>query len=615
MTERSRPDYLRELAVALAFALFVALLWGVTLGYPRSPEGWSQQILLRRGSLLDATAAHSEYPYFRPLWFFYLGICDRVDAAGGPSHLLLLVMHWATGLLGYALLRRAGFAWQAAAAVAGAALVSPGCVAAIAWLAAGNKVFVAFFATVAIVLWLRKQSLMSGFDALVFGVVPAIASSENAYSLVLVLPLCAFAARQRPLRIAAAFVTTLALACLHLFVLSPQREAGSDDRLAQLVDAISADPLAWCGEVAANLGRFFAHGIGLAEDAPLLGIALLATLTAWAIVARRRDLGIGLALYVCVNVPASCFVGESSRHHAYLPGLVAAAAVLVAFRPMLRTPRVALPFALGAVALLGLRAKAGLQPWADYLRHSGRILESCEAALHKAPKGPKLLWNVPEEYRAGLQLFAGQGEDVLEWPFVTVMSTRSEVLRAEPAVKLPKGIALEYDGQRIAVVDQAALAARRRAEQFGFVPEIVALQRPWLGFGEMLARDGGMYDRIPSFDPPDRRGTAADAAAAKAELHYHGAAREGGAGIEWELSVDAPGKAWLVLGWTPGSLLPTTENAWLFTLKPLPWAFRVEVKDASGKPVQVPTARAHGIYPALWCDAEKRRLRVFLRPR
>lgn len=622
------PDSTKTTAsVLLLLAIvFAASAW--TLTFPRTPEGWSQLALLRDRSVFGALAPFDEYPYYRPLWFFWLSLSDRLGLEGGASHAGPLVLHLCGCGLLYVGLQRfgRGIAFYASMCAG----VAPGLAGALSWLAAGNKAFVFCFLALGVALLLRKRGFLAYPLAIIGGSLPAIASSENGYLTCVLFPFVVLFARPRDFEtrtkrvLGASLVGTLsfAIAACHLFYLSPQRAAGPDDRLGQLREAWTQSPFTALGDFGENLGRFFLHGLGVADDAPVLGGIVLILL--FGVACRRPQRGVLLALvvFVILNVPASFFANESSRHHAYLPA-VGAGIVIASLLWTLPVRAFTLPLVLLFFLARGFDAQ---RPWADYCAHSARVFASSVDVLPDSPLTQPLLVNVPEEYRAAFYLRFGPSVEVDKWPAVTVLSSRTEVLlppdwTAPPADggEANEAVVIEYDGQRLVRSSLASIAKRHRAPQAFFVGAIRPFERPWLAWGETLGRSGRLVQDVRGFDAPGRLDGEDDVGAARAvRVDAHGPL-EGEVGLSWDCTIAAGSPAWLVLGWTPWNAMPTTENAWLFTLARLPWAFELRVYelDEAGarNPIRPTVQPAYGFLPAFWCDGQARRIRAELRLR
>lgn len=593
------------------------------LSFERTPESWSQLCLLRERTLLGALEAFPEYPYYRPLWFFWLSLADRMGLGGGAAHALPLAMHAGGVALLFSALRHAHA--RLAFPLAFLAAIAPGLSSALSWLAAGNKCFVFFWLALGVCFLLRVRSVAAYALALVFSVVPAIASSENGYLACLLLPFVAVTLRagseRRAVRVLASGALALAsagLAALHLFVLSPQRATTADNRVSQLLSAWLADPIASSVAFADNMGRFFLHGVGAADDAARIGAYVLSGVALVAILMRWRSTGVALAVFVILNVPASLFPGESSRHHAYLPAIGAALIV--------GTMLVRVPLRAHALAFVGIfffaRGFEYQRPWADYCAHSARVYDSCVRAMPRMPTAKPVLFNVPEEYRAAFLLHLGPDCEVRTWPNMTVLTSRSQAALPEgwsaPNEKLR---VLEYDGMRVRASTLGEIAARQRAPAAWWEAEIRAFERPWLAWGEILRSKERLVGNARSFRAAAKRSAASaqDLESRDLRVTSHGVL-DGEAGLFWDCEIGAGESAWLILPWTPWAAMPTTENAWLFTLAPLPWAFEIQVFDASraGRPGELLEASTHpgyGFLPGIWCDERARKLRIEIRPR
>mgnify|MGYP001197172899 CR=1 FL=1 len=595
------------------------------LGFAHTPEDWSQLSLLRERSCLASLLPFDEYPYYRPLWFYWLSVADRSGLSGGLAHLGPLAMH----LLGCLAVHRglANIAGGQALALASCIAIAPGLSSALAWLAAGNKAFVFGFLAFGFLLLLRVRGFKAYAAAFFVAALPALMSSENAYLAVLLMPCVALCLRPRSLDGSSSrrLVGTLglglaitAVALVHLLLLSPQRNAGADDRVGQLLAALRGDPLNLAIGAWENIGRYFAHGVGIGDDLPRFGGTLLIVLACYAVVARSRLLGMALVFYVILNIPASLFPNESSRHQAYLPALGAGA---VAAATMLSLRGVA-AYCVPVLNLAFLAATfAGYGPWADYCKQSENVFESSFTVLPRSPVEAPLLVNVPMEYRAAFHLRFGRDANVGAWPGLTVLSSADEVLvpadfevRDLALSSKPSGLAIEYDGTRLVRTSLDAILARRRAPLLRCTQSVLPFTRPWLAWGECLTSF--------STAAPARGFVGAGADSAKGnfervvKLDAHGPLA-GEPGLYWECTIEAGPPAFVVLGWTPWSVLPTTENAWLFTLAPLPWAFKATVFRwlSAWSPSDAQVVPVYGFVPAVHADGGAQRLRVELRLR
>ncbi|MCB9880520.1 MAG: hypothetical protein H6832_14190 [Planctomycetes bacterium] len=612
--------------IELVLLVVVVLLVHVrVLTFAQTPEGWSQLSLLRQRTWFGSFEPFPEYPYYRPLWFAWLSLADRVGLSGGLAHVGPLLLHLTGVLAVYRALVR--IAPSQALAIASCVGIAPGLTGAMSWLAAGNKAFVFGFLAIGFAILLRVRSGLAYALAVLLGAMPAIASSENGYLAVLLFPLTALALRPRTfesakLRIAGSlviFVTIAACSLVHLLVLSPQRSAGAESRVVQLIADTREDPIGSIVAALENFGRFFAHGIGVGENLPWVGALLLAALTIYAIVSRRRALLVAIAIFVVLNVPASLFRGESSRHHAYLPA-IGAAACIATFVCSFRGGLWVLP--LVQVFFIG-RTFELQRPWADYCAQSQRIYESSIDVLRDEPLEVPLLINVPIEYRAAFHLRFGAAAKVSDWPSATVLSSRDTILLPEdfraPDADRPSRSVLEYDGSRLVRTTLGEVLGRRRAPRAFCVDTVRRFERPWLAWGETLRSFSPFSGEAVGFEASPQSVHEASFVR-RVDLDGHGPLN-GEVGLYWECTVAAGAPCYVVLGWTPWSVLPTTENAWLFTLEPLPWAFTTKTFHVTDGPhgswaeTNAAVLPVYGFLPAVPVDEAGQRLRVELRLR
>lgn len=580
--------------VLLISIVLVGTCW--VLGFPRSDEDWVDLIRLRRGSPLDALLPFEDYQYYRPAWHFYLKLCDMAGLSGGPAHLGIVAAHLGGLVLVHGLLRRLGCRPLHALVPTVLAGIAPGTSGALSWLAAGNKAFTFLFLALGASLVQRARSPAGLIGAMVVAAVPALGSSESAYVLVLLFPLVALfrtpfregAPRIRwrdPLLLLAA---CMVLGLLHLSLAAPTTDP-IESRPRQLLIAFQAGWGRYTWEVAQNLGRYFIHGIGLGDDCPVLGSAVLCLLCGLGIFfwrgrrsLRNPYLLLSVLVFVLLNMPASLFPGESSRHHAYLPaigaGLVCGCLMIRLLGGWHRGLRV-----VSAVSVLWflLQGWAGQRLWARYLRHTRTVLESSGEALPEPPHSARvILLNVPEEYRTVFNLRFGEQARAETWPNFCILGNRKEIL-------LPKGadlpgdegvVLIEYDGQGLRRSSFAEVLRRERAPSAWFLDEITGFPDPVLPWGAIQAGDQALRSMNWGFKP-ERTDIAESDPGRHVEVLAQGRPQPSSScAYEWEVKGETASPAWLVLGWSP-LFFPIIQRPALFLLHPLPWAFRVEVED------------------------------------
>ncbi|MAE75866.1 MAG: hypothetical protein CMJ85_03230 [Planctomycetes bacterium] len=593
----------------VALAAIVLLATARVMAFPYSPEGWNLLATMREVGVLECLLPDPDHgfgPYYRPVWFTYWKCCDVLGLGSGGARTGVAALHVAATLLIYRVLRRTSLAPGSAWTMALLAGIAPGTASALSWFAAGNKVFALFFLALATCL-VREANrprtwwLAAGAAAL------AIGSAENAYLAVPLLPLVALTTGHRR----AAVVLgggVLAIAVLHLFVLSPQRSAGVDDRTGQLLAAIGSDAIGWFGSVTDNLGRFFLHGIGVADDASSAGKILLAILFLWALLVDVPGLGNALGAFLLLNVPATLFPFEASRHQAYLPA-IGAGLVLGCVVTRLRG-RARIGVTLMCVAACSVQGYRTQSLWQDHLGQAERMLASTETAMPQAPPTKPILINMPEEYRAAFRLRFGDAVEAQTWPAFLVLSTRSELL-VPAEFELPKGsgTVLEYDGQGVVRTTWDAFRARARAPLAWLAPSIDAFENPARAWDEIVGHDGPLREISRNFVAAPQRGKPGGKATVR--LLTKGPLALPSVRF-WEIEAEVENGRWLILGWLPLKL-PATQEAWIKFLKPLPWLFEVRVSDLdNGKPVDTPTSPAIGFLPAVWLEPGRHRLRVEL---
>jgi hypothetical protein len=611
----SRTELRRDGLVALVALLAAAPV----LAMPYSPEEWAQLALLRERDLLGALRPFAEVPYFRPLWFLWLKVADLLGLGGGAAHSAVVLAHAG----GAVLVRRALAARMGAgAALAGALLLAtaPGTASALSWLAAGNKAFTFFFLALGAYGLAVPRGWLATLGFALVSAGGAIACSENGYLTVLLLPLV-IASGPPPRRLhlryaAAAGGIAAALAAVHLCLLSPQATIGDQSRLAELQRAVLGDPLGWLVACADNLGRYFLHGIGLADDAPRAGAYVLLGLAAVAAVWRRlrAPLAGALAVFVVLDFPASFFPGEASRHHAYLPAL--GAGLVLAMAGLALPARVATA-ALAVACFLG-RGWHRQAEWLRFLTHADQVLASTVEALPEAPLLPEdvVLVNVPHEYRAAFHLRFGRQAKVRSWLYFTFLTTRAQALLPD-GLTWPKdstSIVLEYDGKGIRRTRFAELAARPRAPQAWLLGAIDRFADPALAWAEIVGAQRELTALGRGFESV---GEPASPPAGTVAVGAHGILPGPRPGLFWEVEAELAGAGWVVLGWTPLTAIEATQNAWIFQLRPLPWLFTTTVRDLDPPHAEraLAVVPVLGFLPAVQLPPGKHRLRVECRPR
>jgi hypothetical protein len=611
------------------FALLALVLVGLgpTLFFGYSPEDWVGLLAMRERSALEALAPIETYPYYRPLWSLWHWCAEHLELPVFVARLAPVLAHYVGCLallrLGVAMGLRVEKALAAAALVA----VAPGTLHAVAWFAAGNKSLTFCFLALAALGICRSRSLLGqlGYAALFGGL--ALASAENAYMQVLLFPLLAIASpvhreRRWPARLRAAallLLLALALSILHLSML-PQLAAAADgheSRIAELQRVFFEAPIDATWEMLRNLGRFFVHGIGMADDAPLLGLALLGLVALFG--ARERgfkSLLLALAIYLVLNLPASLFPYEIHRHHGYLPALGAGIVVATALLRFVQ-PRHYLPvqvLLIGAVILLHVQAR----PWGRYCAKAEALLDSVLALRLQDDQKPVLL-NLPIEYRAAFDYRFGKADSTQDWPGITLLGTRSQIL-LPPGQELPddaQSLVLDYDGEKLLPISWSVLRTRERAPMAWLQRELRPFPDRLLAWSDIVSSPHKLVE-LPWSRAASGRGTPDPATLEedppRGEIRIlDSGLRTPGPYYRWELEADVQEDAWAVLGWWPAAL-PVTHNAGLFTLADLPWGFRTEVLDASAETVlDIETSSSLGLLPALRLPVGKYRLVVHLR--
>ena len=567
----------------------------------------------------------ADYPYYRPLWFLYLRFCAGWDLPGGVAHLGPLLAHLFAGKILWVFLRDQGIQARARFFCVLGVMLAPGTAAALSWLAAGNKALTFFFLLLGVTRILRAER---GGAALGWGLVAmflALGCSENAYMGVPVFLLALWwRGRERGwsgrIWIGGAGLLLLS-AILHLMV-SPQGGGAGENRLGQLLSAMGEDPMGWMVSVFGNLSGFFLHGLGLPwapEWVPdwvriglIPGIFLLGLI--WGRGARRAAL-LGCVAFVLLNVPASFFPGESSRHQGYLPAL-GAGLMLLGFAWRWKRTRGMQAFGIGMfLFLIGGNLKEQFL-YKRYLQQADSVLSSIRRLAPQLRAGdPPLLLNLPVEYRAGLQWVLGKRFDVAKWPSVLWMTTQSSGLFPEKLAGLPEDLKiLEYQGDHLAFVTKKALLARRSRATAWLLDKLSPFPDPVLALGPItgstapLNRLGwSLYVQGHSHKSRLAKGIL--------RLAHRRDVPSKGVLVSWELQGEMEEDGWLVLGWVPEGF-PPTERARLFVLKPFPWPFDLEVDCLEGAKVSASEARpVLGLFPALPLAPGPFHLRVRLKLR
>ena len=607
----SRRTLVAPLCLARLLVLAVVLLATARIAtFAFSPEGWSQLSLLDSRGFLGSLAPLPEYPYWRPVWFAYLKLVAWTGVAGGMAHIPVLILHACTSLLILQVLTIAGATRWTAIVTATLCGITPGAVGALAWLAAGNKIFVAFFLALGVVTILRARSWRSCLAGTLGCAVLAIGSAENAYLCAVLFPatvLVKFAHAPNAPRIAQATglgVLCLAVGLTHL-AWSTQSTMNTDGRVGQLIAAIGSDPAHWARSVLGNLGRYFLHALGIADNAPRAGAIALALLAVVAVSLRRASIALALALFVILNVPASLFPGESSRHHAYLPAIGAVSIAVSILR--LLPAKTWLASALGLWFVVG--GWRGQSLWERYLSRADAVYTSAQALIPEVSHASHvMLLNVPMEYGAAFHKLLGDTADIDKWQHWTIPTTRSSGLypRGFTSSLSDETVLIEYDGTRLRRVTQKQLATRTRAPQAWLAARVEPFDDPVLAWSEILASTLPIDRLWKGSTRASRSGKAPPQGSVR--VLAHGFAP--GPRVYWDIDARLGSAAWVVLGWTP-RILPATENAWLFTLAPLPWLFEVRVRDRETKRrVAPPIHPVLGWLPAVWLEPGIHHLRV-----
>ena len=612
---------------ALLLVLGLCLFW--LLSFPLSPEDWVDRMRLGGVSYGRILRPFGDYPYYRPLWFLYLRFCAGWGLPGGLSHFGPLLAHLLAGRILWGWMRARGLSVRAGFFWALGLMLAPGTAAALSWLAAGNKAFTFFFLLWGVSRILRAEGSGAALGWGLVAMLLALGCSENAYMGVLVLPLALWyrggelrgagsAARGWGVGIfGLGFGLMLVPALLHLGA-SPQVGSPDGDRLGQLLAAMGGDPLGWLVSVLGNLGGFFLHGLGLPWGPGWVRAGVLPVLLVLALIWGRRARVAalwGLVGFLLLNVPASFFPGESSRHHGYLPAL-GAGLLLLGFAWRWRKTRgmQALGMAMVFFFLVGNLREQAL--FSRYLRQADSVLASIrKLAPRLKPGETPLLLNVPVEYRAGLLWVLGKDRSVSKWPSVLWMTTQSTGLFPDKLAALPENLRiLEYRGDRLAFVTKKGLLARHRRETAWLLdslspfPDRVLALGPITGSEAPLDRLGwSLYASGTSHKSRPPKGILRFAH--RRDLPNKGVL------VSWEVRGEMEEKGWLVLGWVP-EWFPPTERARLFVLEPFAWPFEIEVESLTGAKIPASAARpVLGFFPALPLGPGSFHLRVRLKLR
>jgi hypothetical protein len=498
----------------------------------------------------------------------------------------------------------------------------------LSWLAAGNKAFTFFFLLFGLSRILRAERERVALSWGFFAMLLALGCSENAYMGVLALPLALWWRGQELQEVGSkgswgirvwggGFVLFLGLALLH-FLVSPQGGGGDSDRLGQLLASMGGDPLGWLVSVLSNLGGFFLHGIGLPWMPVWVRAGVLPLLFLLAIVFGKRARKValfGIVGFILLNVPASFFPGESSRHQGYLPAL-GSGLVLLGFAWRWKKTQGMKVFGMGMVFffLMGNLREQAL--FSRYLRQADSVLSSIRelAPKLKAEEAPLLL-NVPIEYRAGFLWVLGRNRPVAQWPSVLWMTTQTSGLFPEQLKTLPSDLRiLEYRGDHITFVTKKELLARHKEETAWFLDSLSPFPDQVLALGPITGSkvplDRLAWSLYAKGNPQKSRRPKGIL-----NLAHRRDAPTKGVLVSWELRGEMGEAGWLVLGWVP-SWFPPTERARLFVLEPFPWPFELEVDCLEGKKIEASAVRpVLGLFPALPLGPGIFHFRVRLKPR
>ncbi len=628
-TERQPGQKGDTLFSSTAFFLVLGLCLAWLLTFPLSPEDWVDRMRLTGVPYGRVLLPFGDYPYYRPLWFLYLRFCAGWGLPGGVAHLGPILAHLFAGRILWRWLRAGGLSVRAGFLCALGVMLAPGTAAALSWLAAGNKAFTFLFLLWGVSRILRAERAAAALGWGLVAMLLGLGCSENAYMGVLVLPLALWY-RGRELRgtggcaqgwgakvWGAGFGLLLVPALLHLGA-SPQAGSMEGDRLGQLLAAMGGDPLGWMGSVLGNLGGFLLHGLGLPWGLAWVRAGVLPVLFLLAIFWGREARGgalWGLVAFVLLNVPASFFPGESSRHHGYLPAL-GAGLLLLGFAWRWRKTHGMQALGMGMVFffLVGNLREQAL--FSRYLQQADSVLASIRKLTPQlGPAETPLLINVPVEYRAGFLWVLGKDRPVAKWPSVLWMTTQSTGLFPDKLTALPQNLRMiEYRGDHLAFVTKKELLTRRRKETAWLLdslspfPGRVLALGPITGNRAPLDRLGwSLYaEGVPHKSRPPK---GILRLAQRRDLPSKGVL------VSWEVRGEMVEAGWLVLAWVP-EWFPPTERARLFVLEPFPWPFEVEVECLVGAKILPSAVRpVLGFFPALPLDPGPFHLRVQLKLR
>jgi len=599
----------RAASILLAVVIVLASIWVLT--FPRSPEDWSYQVRLREHGLFGVLLPFGDYPYYRPLWHAYLKLCDMFGLSGGLAHVGVLAAHVGALLIVFRLLCSFGCPIELGVTAVAFAGIAPGTSGALSWLPAGNKAFTLLF--LAIGAWiLRRRRDWTGVLMLIgFSLIPGLGSSENFYLAILMFPMLVIVLPRDVIsgpRVRSAFIVfviSLALGLLHHSFL-PQSSDPAASRLHQLTAQIGSGPFVWLAGVTENMGRFFAHGIGLADDWPTVGVVLLGMAFLWSLWLLSEDsrersgmtVLAAVVVFVLLNVPASLFLGESHRHHAYLPAIGAGFVIgaVVNSISSIRSRRLIVAVIGVWFIVMGIADK---QPWSRYLHQADRVLASTYEVMPERPSSQSVvLLNVPWEYLAAFTLRFGRDVDARKWHNLYLVGN-SKYMVFPKGIPLPKTSAssfIEFDGRKLRKTTLAELSQRKPAPDAWYATGIRPFPDPFLAWSSILTSQGPIEALNYGFEPT---GTdAAPVSGQRLRVKSSGLVTDGRPSYSWNVEGSVEQERWLVLPWAP---LPfVTERAVLDTLAKLPWAFRVEVRNAhSHAPVDVEVRPVLGFFPAI----------------
>ncbi|PIE22070.1 MAG: hypothetical protein CSA62_14290 [Planctomycetota bacterium] len=597
----------------------VGIGFGWTLSFAYSPEDWVGFLSLRERSLGEALLPVETYPYYRPLWWLWLWFCEQAQLPPWLGRLLPLAAHFIGGLAVLRIAKVFGASSRFAFATAALLLLAPGTISALSWFAAGNKSLTFCFLSLGVLSIATGRSILHQLaGAVLFGSL-AIGAAENAYMQVLLFPFFALVApskhsrQQRSTSATAIFVMSFALSYVHLRLL-PQYSTPNpaETRTAELLAAISAGPIEWSGSVVQNLGRYFAHGLGIEYAGSRIGIIFLVASLIFGLLQKgRRWILSAILVFVILNIPASLFPEESHRHHGYLPALGALlviASLLRGFSGILAS-RLCMALAVLFLPLLWL----GAAPWSAYCAKAETMLVSARDALPKIPEVAPTLLNLPYEYRAAFEYVHGKDCGAATWPGVTLLSTRNEILlpQSQAIPKDEASLVLEYDGQRVCRTSWSIVRQRKRSAPAWLLGHLDPYPEPYLAWSNILSSEQPLSRLTWSQTPSERK----DSPVPEGRVHILEHGLKPGPMIEWKVEVELASPAWLVLGWWPAAV-PSTHNVGVFTIEPLPWAFEVEVRDVvQEKKLSIPIRPCLGFLPAVRLPKGKRSLQVTLRLR